>query len=72
MTRLGTWLERFTVFPLLIQIKSFQYCQAQPKPASQSQLGAEIALLSQLWGTTIHHTTPYTKNSSFEVLQNFR
>ena len=27
------------------------FCQAQPKPASQSPGEAEIALLSQLWGT---------------------
>ena len=37
------------------------YCQAQPKPQpANPQLGAEIALFSQLWGTTIHHT-PYTQ-----------
>ena len=45
-----------------------------PSKLANPQLGAEIALLSQLWGTTIHHTdhtvpTPYTQNSSFEVLQ---
>ena len=27
---------------------------------AQAQLGAEIALFSQLWGTTLHPTTPYT------------
>ena len=37
------------------------FCQAQPKPQlANPQLGAEIALFSQLWGTTIHHT-PYTQ-----------
>ena len=44
-------------------------CQAQPKP----QLGAEIALLSQLWGTPLRHPTPYTihaaQNSSFVCLE---
>ena len=38
------------------------FCQAQPKPQpANPQLGAEIALFSQLWGTTIHqhqHPTP--------------
>ena len=42
---------------------------------AQAQLGAEIALFSQLWGTTLHHT-PYTQpgivvlpalTSSFQV-----
>ena len=34
---------------------SFLSCQAQPKPQPASpQLGAEIALFSQLWGTTLH------------------
>ena len=35
------------------------YCQAQPKPQpANPQLGAEVALLSQLWGTTLRHTQP--------------
>ena len=35
----------------------FFFCQAQP---ANPQLGAEIALFSQLWGTTMIHT-PYTQ-----------
>ena len=35
------------------------FCQAQPKPKPNPQLGAEIALFSQLWGTTLRHHTPY-------------
>ena len=66
-------------------LKVFRYCleyiwmafvissiiaKLSPSQPANPQLGAEIALLSQLWGTTIHHT-PYTQNSSFEVLQRF-
>ena len=43
---------------------------------AQAQLGAVIALFSQLWGTTLrHHTpytihhTPYTRNSRFACLK---
>ena len=45
---------------------------SQSQPANP-QLGAEIALLSQLWRTTIQfvHHTPDTQNSRFEVLQSF-
>ena len=36
---------------------SVSYCQAQPKPQpANPQLGAEIALFSQLWETTLHPT----------------
>ena len=39
--------------------RKWYYCQAQPKsqPANP-QLGAEIALFSQLWGTTLHPMGP--------------
>ena len=40
---------------------------------AQAQLGAEIALFSQLWGTTIRHPKPYTlhaaRNSSLACLE---
>ena len=40
-----------------------------PSKLANPQLGAEIALLSQLWGTTIHHTPYDTRNSSFACLK---
>ena len=46
----------------------FHFCQAQPKPKPNPQLGAEIALISQLSWTT--HPPP-TQDSSFQVLQSF-
>ena len=36
-----------------------QILPSSAQAQAQAQLGAEIALFSQLWGTTIHHT-PYT------------
>ena len=45
-------LEKNPFFPSI-------FCQAQPKPQpANPQLGSEIALFSQLWGTTIHPTGP--------------
>ena len=39
---------------MIVKFGGDAYCQAQPKPQpANPQLGAEIALFSQLWGTTI-------------------
>ena len=49
-----TFLRNLYLFKLLLIV--FDTEEILPSSAQASQLGAEIALLSLLWGTTIHHT----------------
>ena len=49
-------------------MKSLELLPSSAQAQAQAQLGAEIALFSQLWGTYTLHPTPYTlpaRNSSF-------
>ena len=46
----------------------FQFFFLPSSAQAQAQLGAEIALFSQLWGTSIHPTA-YTRNRSFACLE---
>ena len=50
----------------------FYFCQAEPKPQpANPQLGAELALFSQLWGTyTIHPTPGIVGSRSFRASAN--
>ena len=66
----GSKIMLLYIWSLFVQSSKQNYCQAHPQPQpANPQLGAEIALLSQLWGTTLHPTTPCTRNSSFACLE---
>ena len=54
----------------IIKTVSLIFKLSQSRPANLQLSWAKIALLSQLWGITQHHT-PYTHDGSFEVLQSF-
>ena len=47
--------EVFIIYKIMVYIVA----KLSPSQPAIPQLGAEIALLSQLWGTTIRHPTPY-------------
>ena len=56
--KLALSLAQLSPSLLLTIVNICEYCQAQPKPQpANPQLGAELALFSQLWGTytnTLH------------------
>ena len=64
--------QEFTCLAILGKYKMEDpNCQAQQKPNPKLS-SAEIALLTQLWGTIIHHTPPTIHPPGKVVLRSYR